>query len=226
MLPSEASQDTPMPSVDVDRVKNEPQRSGADRPGDWPRPEKGATKINRPPLNAEQQRLVERNMGLAYKLARHFGKEMPGLTPDIESSALIGLCEAAQTWKEVRGVPFGAYARCRIIGTIKDFLMVERKGGITDVSAAPEHEPIHEHPDLVARERAAESEEDVEQKYDTAGFESMIADLSDEQREVCRSIFVDGLSQRDTARLRGTSKTKVFKTIAAAVRTIREAKAG
>lgn len=207
-----------MPAVDVDRTKNEPQRMGADRPPDWPTPDKGGAKESWPPLSPSQQRLVERNMGLAYKLAGQYQERIPGLSDDISGAALTGLCEAAQTWVEARGVPFSAYARNRIIGSIKDLLVAEFKAGMVGASIPPIHEPLRDGPTPAPRERSGEDR--------TARFEELIAPLTNAQQDVCRAIFAAGLSQRETAKLRGTPKTHVAETLAAALKTLRTVKAG
>lgn len=73
----------------------------------------------RPPLTAEQQKLVESNVKFAYCLARqHLGRILPMC--DREQVACVGLIHAAQNYDGRPGTTFLSFARHRIIGEIHE----------------------------------------------------------------------------------------------------------
>jgi hypothetical protein len=66
--------------------------------------------------------LAEAHLGLARSIAAKYAAKLPRLADDLESAALLGLWRAALDFDAGRGVPFGAYARLRIAGEVRDLL--------------------------------------------------------------------------------------------------------
>jgi RNA polymerase sigma factor (sigma-70 family) len=80
-------------------------------------------------LNASQQELVRRYLGLARRLAARYAALVPRFRDEIESAAMLGLCHAAIRFCERRRYRFSTYAICRIRGEIRSALRAtELKG--------------------------------------------------------------------------------------------------
>lgn len=69
-------------------------------------------------------RLVEANLWVAVPMAKAMCRKAGGKweASDLMAEAAIGLMQAADRWDPSRGVRFGAYARMRVRGAMRDFL--------------------------------------------------------------------------------------------------------
>jgi RNA polymerase sigma factor (sigma-70 family) len=68
------------------------------------------------------ERLIIDHLPLAEKLASQENMKVFCGLDEIRSAAYMGLVDAARKFDPSRNVPFGAYARTRIVGEIKDHL--------------------------------------------------------------------------------------------------------
>jgi RNA polymerase sigma factor (sigma-70 family) len=70
------------------------------------------------------EKLVTDYLPLADKLARHESSKFPNSVSldEVKSAAYMGLVDAANKFDPDRNVPFGAYARTRIVGEIRDYI--------------------------------------------------------------------------------------------------------
>ena len=78
------------------------------------------------PLTPEEQiiakqKLAEKHIPLAYKIAAGFSKNWRWLKEDFESEALLALVEAANTFDPVYKVQFVTFATIRIKGALMTF---------------------------------------------------------------------------------------------------------
>lgn len=78
------------------------------------------------PLTEEQNRLVEKNIRLAYFIAKNFYNTSYD-KDDLDSIAGIGLIKASQTFDESKGIKFATYATRCITNEILMFLRRNRK---------------------------------------------------------------------------------------------------
>jgi RNA polymerase sigma factor (sigma-70 family) len=68
-----------------------------------------------------QDRLIEKHLYLARKCAAAAYRRLPKHPfEDLLAAAHVGLVQAARTFDPKRGVPFEAFARCRVAGEILD----------------------------------------------------------------------------------------------------------
>lgn len=80
-------------------------------------------------LTEEQQALVIENISFARKLSVQFARDRRSLGIEVEefqSAALLGLCDAARRFDEVKGLQFRTFAYFRIRGAMFD--LVRREG--------------------------------------------------------------------------------------------------
>jgi len=196
-----------MPDARTRRTRNEPRRVDLDRKCDPRTP--------RPPLDAAERDLVGENLGLAYAVAKPFRQSTPGLADDIDSTALVALCEAAKEWNPSEGAPFASFAWAWIEGTLKKLVEKERRNGFVGGKDAPAVSRLRE--DL-AEESAGDDEEP---SAPSESFEELIVPLPEAGRAACRAVFVDGLSQRAAARSLGVPKTSFRRELLASIATLR-----
>jgi hypothetical protein len=74
----------------------------------------------RKPLTPEQQGMAERYISLARSLAKPYKRRWPSEWEELDSAALFALVEAVEAFDPSRGVPFGTFARIRILGALRD----------------------------------------------------------------------------------------------------------
>lgn len=87
---------------------------------------------------------ISRHLGLVRNLARLMVRRLPPsvTVDDLTAAGLVGLWQAIERFDAGRGVPFAAYARCRIRGEMLDFLRTLRGRGNVVTEALPEPGPV------------------------------------------------------------------------------------
>jgi RNA polymerase sigma factor for flagellar operon FliA len=68
--------------------------------------------------------LIVEHVALVTQIAQRLSARLPPQVDidDLVASGHVGLCDAAAAFDAARGVPFGAYARRRIVGAMLDYL--------------------------------------------------------------------------------------------------------
>jgi RNA polymerase sigma factor (sigma-70 family) len=146
------------------------------------------------PLTPEQQALVERNIGLAYKLANQYRRELgPADYDDLCSSCLMALTFAARRFDASRDVKFSTYAT-HVIFTkgVSDFFQREfsrrhsaRRRGVRSHSS-----------DLSGRDSGLLStipQRDGALEWTEQEWEDLLSVLSPERRRLIVWVFRHGL---------------------------------
>lgn len=153
-----------------------------------------------PTLSPARQRLVVRYLPLARSLCRPFLADWPGRYDEFVSAADLGLCEAAARYRKGRA-RFSTYAKIRIVYALMDQVRQFAKehkcqNNYLGVEALPERTPRRGAiPCHVGAELEAAEE-----------LEHLIDGFPVEYRPMIRLLFVEGLSQVETARRLGTSR--------------------
>ncbi len=171
-------------------------------------------RTRRPPLNAEQQELVERYLPLAYTIAKERNRRRMKVGAsdeinDLKAAAAMALVEAAGTFDPTRGVNFAVFSRLRIDGSLSDYERLVRwhnwRGRLQDrpqfrkLSLGAEREGtvmyMQELPPVGTHCDAADEVEDLLQK------------LPPLHEAACRLVYLEGKSQDEAARVLGYSKS-------------------
>jgi len=175
-------------------------------------------------MSQAQRELTAKNLKLAYKLAGPYTERAPHEREDLESAALLGLCEAAAAWDRSKGVPFSAFARRRILGALNGALRGAIRRGVSGPGEAPRVVPLDQAGEPTAARGPAAGGKAEEDKpgRDVERFEERIKPLARLQRDVCRKIFHDGLSYRETGAAIGFSYGFVARTRRQAIEALRD----
>jgi hypothetical protein len=97
-----------------------------------------------PPLTPEQQDLAAGWFPFARKLSRELARARPDLRAEIESAAMLGLCEAARAFDPSLGFAFGSYAKVAIRHRASEAIRTDRpKGYRRDAARAALPVPCH-----------------------------------------------------------------------------------
>jgi RNA polymerase sigma factor (sigma-70 family) len=165
----------------------------------------------RPPLTAAQSDLAERYVPLAKSLAKHLKYAFPDFADDIESAALFGLVEAAQSFEAPRGVKFATFARYRIIGALRDALRELVTAGFRDdVVGAPSVGSLWPGDEENGRVLLSAPVRPVGQAFDSTDFVEWCLDqLPERHRAACREIYLGGKTQGEAAAALGCSKSRL-----------------
>jgi RNA polymerase sigma factor (sigma-70 family) len=155
-------------------------------------------------LNEVQQLLAEEHMGWALDVARLFSRRHPRWELDLESAALLGLCEAARRYSPEIGVKFRTYASHRVSGAIKRAI---RQCRLTEVML-PETGHSLDAPSSPSGYHTDEIE----------SFESRIRHAPERYRPLLRLLFVHDLTMAAAARDLGVSPALVSAWYAQALR--------
>jgi len=162
----------------------------------------------RPPLDEERRELAVRYLPLARAMAHRFGKAWPAGIDDFRSSACLALVEAAQAFDESKGVDFATFARVRIRGALVD----AQRGFFSDgwrgaVEFAPKFQPLEDDSEARGRLIGARGEEPVGTDLEVQDdVEYWLRRLPARHAAAFRHIYLDGLTQEETAEIMGFSK--------------------
>lgn len=188
-------------------IRDEPGSSPEEGEGARDYPERCHPNRKRVPLTDAQRALVSRHLPLARSMAQKAESPITS-QQELQAEAYSALTEAAQTFDPYRGVNFAAYARLRIQGAIKDYyrfvLQGSRRGSR---SLAPVFCRLH--PTDESRFRVFGRHEDPPVGAELEAldeFEAALRHLPRTHAAVCRSIYLEGRNQEETAAALGYSK--------------------
>jgi RNA polymerase sigma factor (sigma-70 family) len=164
-------------------------------------------------LTESQRDLAARYVALAKALARPFKLRWPSHRDDFESAALGALVEAAGTYRADRNVKFGAFARHRIFGALKD---VQRSmlpyGYRFDAGHAPTLASLPPEPDGEGAGRVLGADEAPPVGWDLENaelVEKVLRQLPARHARVFRLMYLHGYSQPRAAAAMGLSQTYI-----------------
>lgn len=189
----------PHRSPDAQPSKAAGDSGGFSRRSD-PRPPRG-------PLTEDQRRLVLDHMPLAGQMARDFHSGSMD-REDLEAEALAALVESATAFDPSRGVPFGSFARLRILGALRTYRQFVFHASWR---GAAEDRPVFQglsssddlHGRVLGREPEAPLGHDLECRE---ALESAIRLLPRSHSMACRMIYLEGRSREETAAALGVSR--------------------
>jgi len=159
---------------------------------------------------------VEWARRLGAKFVRH-GRE----TEDAQSEAVLGLLDAARRYEPERGVPFRAYAARRVWGWLQDW--ARRDGPLSRQQyrrvANGEERPVRiGHLPEFGPSAEFDGFHDVEARD---MFEAACLALTPKQRRAARLVILEGIPQKDAARVLGVSPAAVSLLVTAATKVLR-----
>ena len=165
----------------------------------------------RPPLTEAQQRLAEKYLPLARKMAKPLKLNFPSSFDEFESAACFALVEAAQSFDPDRNVRFSTFARFRIRGALCD---VQRaliaKGWDREVDQAPALGGLFEKALARGYVLGIQPEVPVGAELEAAdSVDRWLKKLPPKHAAACRHIYVEGYNQNEAARIMGCSKTRI-----------------
>jgi RNA polymerase sigma factor (sigma-70 family) len=166
-------------------------------------------RFGRLPLTNRQQRLAFVYMPLARALAKPFKEAWENEGDEFDSAAYLALVEAAQAYEPTRNVPFATFARCRILGELRD---VQRRlivpGYEGDLEDAPQMLPIHPTIEEYGRVLGAEPDPPVDEELETNEIlEQSLRKLPSRHARACREVFLNTKTQIVAAQTVGCSKS-------------------
>ena len=148
---------------------------------------------------------------LASAMARRMGAVMPEVSDELQSVAYLALVEAAGTFDPARSVNFATFARQHIQGAMIDFRKESRDRDPWDRRKTAGRKRRNGDPSGLAR-RAVNLmyEPPVGAELETLEtFESWIRRLPGPHARALRHIYLDGMSQEETAVEVGCSKSRM-----------------
>lgn len=164
----------------------------------------------RAPLTEGRRKLAAKYVPLAEKLARRLAEHRPWLADDFASAASAALVEAAGLYDPAQGSTFGAYARHRIRGALRDVLRRHPRTGWRHCREAPGVVPMTPELDRFGRILFVPSHEGPEVAVESAEmFEHWLASLPARHAEVCRLTYVDRRTQAQIALDLGCKQPRV-----------------
>lgn len=162
----------------------------------------------KPPLSETQRELAERYLPLARAMAHRFARTFLAGRDDFQASACLALVEAAQAFDAAKGVDFSTFARLRIRGALID----ARRGFLCDgwrgsVEFTPRFQPLEADSEARGRCVGAHGEEPVGASLELHDdVEYWLRRLPKRHAVAFRHIYLDGMTQEETAELMGFSK--------------------
>lgn len=156
------------------------------------------------------QKLVEKYMPLANKLAYQKLKQMPKFIDieDLRSAAYLGLVEAASRFDPKMGIAFSTFAYPRIFGAIQDFLREQRNQGWMTRGDRSQLASL----DSTATDEACPLKDTIEARPqdDTEDcFDVISIGLEPQAKEVLRHYFIDDLSMKEVGAKFKVSESRI-----------------
>jgi RNA polymerase sigma factor (sigma-70 family) len=162
------------------------------------------------PLTEEQRLLAVRNLPLARALARLVEEDCP-ITDrdDLRSTAYEALVEAARTFDPRRGIPFGAFARRRILGNLRRFQrLLYCAGWRVDKATQSPAVALDVHDEGSVRVVGIRPDPPVGQLLEeTEAIEAWLRKLPRPHATACRLLYLHGKSPSEAAALVGCSQS-------------------
>lgn len=168
----------------------------------------------RKPLTDEQRKLVEDNVGLAYKFVHRKGFTYGYEFEDAVQIALLGLIHAAMTFKESKS-KFSTYAFLAMQSQFNiEYRKVKRQkeSGIINVSLS---EPITENEELSVEDVVVEHQDSIENIETVIAIKDAYEKLNDKEKQVISMIFYakeKEANQKNVAKKLGVSQPFVSRT--------------
>jgi RNA polymerase sigma factor (sigma-70 family) len=166
----------------------------------------------RTPLTPEQRDLAARYVPFARHVARPLKLAWPGLRHQLDSAALLALCESAARFDPAVGVKFATYARFRIMGSLRDALRVACREAHAVGAVAPADPAGHWIPRRDELDRLMLVSREPDPSAPTAADDELaawLAPLPAAHAAAVRALYVEGSTQADHARAARLSKTRV-----------------
>jgi RNA polymerase sigma-B factor len=170
---------------------------------------------------AARERVIEQNLPLVHAIARRFSRR-PDQVDDLVQVGAIGLIKAVDGFAEERGGDLGAYAVPTIVGELRRSVgerswPVRRPRGMEAAWATPVVVPLD---DAVFGDAAAGAE--LERTEERLLLHAGIRSLSRRERRVIVLRYYRDWSQQRIALELGLSQPQVSRTLATALRKLRE----
>jgi RNA polymerase sigma factor (sigma-70 family) len=165
----------------------------------------------RKPLNAEQQALCVKYIPLARSLAKPLKFSWPNEAEEFESAALEALVQASESFDPERNVKFATFVRYRIWGALRD---VQRrlvtKGYKGDPDVMPTISSLVYDSEEMGTVLGATPDQTVEEELESRDFvEWQSRLLSRAHGAVIRLMYIEGMSQSQTADALGFSRSRI-----------------
>jgi RNA polymerase sigma factor (sigma-70 family) len=150
--------------------------------------------------------LILGNLSLAEKLARIKSKRTPKCVQldELLSAAYLGLTLAAHGFDDSRGVPFAAYAECRIKGSMCDYLRELKWVSRSDDRTVSSYE----------RDDDNSLKDAIEDQPDSNEFDLMTESLKDSRRNILELYYVWGFTQKEIGSKIGVNESRVSQILA------------
>lgn len=181
------------------------------------------------PVVVDREALVMAYRPLVETLARRLAKRLPPTVSvdDVASEGYLALLKAAQRYDPTTGVPFGAYARRRITGALLDALRaMDPLSRLHRAAVTAGATPWEEVSLDVARDLPQGSEADS-RAIDRAHVrvEAILATLPPVDAAIVRGVLLDEQDVPTVAQAVGLTTRAVRERLAAALETLRAARA-
>ncbi len=158
-------------------------------------------------LTESQQALAAQFVPLALSLVQPFKERWPSIAMEFESSAMLALVQAAESYNAARGVKFERFVRYRIEGSILD---VQRRARLRTVSLPEDME------ELGVIDPGGESAVDGDE-----ALEIWLGWLSPESAACVRAVYCDGRSLRELGEELGVHPKRLSRLHSRALATLR-----
>ena len=183
-------------------------------------PDTGGRKMN---TKAEMQKLVLKNMGLAYRIAwEYHGRGIE--QEELQSAALYGLVKAAHGFDRSRGVPFPAYASA----VMRNAVRIEFRKAGKDQRCVSMEEKIRgstEDGNIgVWADRSACRENGFERVEEKDFIPSLFSasELTGKEQKAVWMVVCRGMTQKEAGEQIGLSQSHVSRRIRSGIKKIRK----
>jgi RNA polymerase sigma factor (sigma-70 family) len=160
------------------------------------------------PLTGDQRALAIRYVPMARQLARRVCKTWPNAQDELQSTACLALVEAARGFDPSRGIGFGAYARHRIRGALRDLERLFSADGQHRSGQRPSSPGVSVFDERNAATIAIEPKRPICAPAKVAkAVERWLSRLPKAHAAACRLIYVHGKSPDEAAVEVGCSRS-------------------
>jgi RNA polymerase sigma factor (sigma-70 family) len=164
------------------------------------------------PLTQDRRALAIRYVPMARQLARRVCKTWPNAQDELQSTACLALVEAARGFDASRGIGFGAYARHRIRGALRDLERLFSSDGRQRSGQRPSSPGVSVFEEHNAAAIAIEPARLIGAPARVANaVERWLSRLPKAHAVACRLIYVHGKSPDEAAAEVGCSRSFLFR---------------
>jgi RNA polymerase sigma factor (sigma-70 family) len=163
-------------------------------------------------LNRQQRKLAESYMPLAMSIASRWRKPVPSYRDEFIGAAATALCQAARVYDPKRRVKFSAYASLyikRALWTLSAWIdQTYRPSGDEGAKAflVPLSPTMEEEGLILNQAQQHEAGVELEARDEV---EAMLTFIPPRYAMICRKVYIEGLSRRETAEALKCSKATV-----------------